>query len=103
MPLDKSRLGRCYELSGEYLAGHPGTELVHGSIQGMGHPRLDHAWVSGGDHVWEPILDLVFPTRTFTLAFNAKAHQVYKWDVAMEKMVDTGHYGPWDDQTDEDE
>ena len=52
----KARLGRCYELSGMLVLHNPGPgiTLVHGSIQGMGKPRIEHAWVELADgSVWD--------------------------------------------------
>lgn len=57
----KKRLGRCYELPGQIVLHNPDTSLVHGSIQGLGNPRLAHAWVDlPDDSVWEPATNQVW-------------------------------------------
>lgn len=50
----KARLGRCYELAGRFASHNEDAILVHGSIQGFGKPRLDHAWVEIDGGIWEP-------------------------------------------------
>ena len=92
----KERLGWCYKLAGERLWDLKTDRLVHGSIQGMGHPRIDHAWIVQKDGtVWEPVLDQVFDPQVFALAFHAEEHQSYSVQVAAEMMIETGTWGPW--------
>lgn len=93
------RLGRCYELAGRYVMENPTATLVHGSIQGMGNPRLDHAWAeTRGGNIYEPITDREWEPKVFDAVFNPKERATYGGHDSLVKMVDTGHFGPWDDK-----
>ena len=54
----QGNLGRCYELSAQKMLGLPdGSLLVHGTIQGEGHPPIGHGWVEAPNGlIWEPLL-----------------------------------------------
>ena len=94
----EGRLGRCYELSGRYVAyEEPSATLVHGTIQGMGHPALGHAWAEmpNGD-VWEPATNRLWPGPAFKGMFNPTVSRRYSHDEVMRHILDTEHWGPWD-------
>jgi uncharacterized protein YdaT len=92
-----NRLGRCYELSGKYTSDHAGSTLVHGSIQGFGHPRIGHAWVvtKSGD-IWEPATNQTYPEPVFDAIFHPQIDKTYSQSEALEQMVQHETYGPWD-------
>lgn len=94
----EERLGRCYELAGRYASQNPNSELVHGTIQGAGNPPLDHAWVNlpTGD-VYEPISDQEWDKVAFDAFFNPVEKVTYDHMNTLDKMIDTEHWGPWDD------
>lgn len=98
------RAGRCYELSAKYVSENHDAVLVHGSIQGNGYPRNPHAWVevegTDGMIVFDPVLDQHYPAWLYERLMNAKAYVRYTYDEAVRLMVDTGHYGSWDEQSD---
>ena len=99
----KDRLGRCYELAGKYVGMHPGSTLVHGSIQGFGNPRIGHAWVKlSNGSVWEPITNSVFPKEVFDSFFNAQELVSYSRSDVADKTEGFGHWGPWDEAADAD-
>jgi hypothetical protein len=97
----RKRLGRCYELSGRYLLDNPNTNLVHGSIQGMGQPRIKHAWVEtlGTDGrltgIFEPISNAIQHPGAYGLFFNAHVDKRYPQKEALAHMVKKRHFGPW--------
>lgn len=100
----RSRLGKCYELSGRYLMDHRGNaNLVHGSIEGLGNPRIKHAWVEvlGRDGkvtgIYEPITNAIQHPASFGAFFNAHVDRRYPAMVALAAMVKIGHFGPWDE------
>ena len=65
------RLGQCYPLSYRYATRRPGRTLVHGSIQGMGQPRIGHAWVRNPDGtVHEPATDEDWSADLFQAFFT---------------------------------
>lgn len=93
-------LGRCYELSGIRvgMSAKP-RRLVHGTIQGMDNPPIGHGWVIEPDgQVWEPATGQVWDAAVFEALFNPTVHVTYTPSEARRKMVDHGHYGPWEDQ-----
>jgi hypothetical protein len=91
------RLGRCYELSAKYVFDHEGCVLVHGSIQGFGRPRIDHAWVvlPDGD-VHDPVADTTWSAELHRQIFNAVETKRYAKIEAVVCMVRDEHYGPWE-------
>ena len=96
----RSRLGRCYELSGRYVMDHPESTLVHGSIQGMGNPRIGHAWAITKDgQVWEPATNQEYSPVVFNAVFNPHEDKRYPWSDALAKMTEHGTFGPWDEAT----
>lgn len=98
--LDPSRLGRCYELSGRYVS--QGTEsdmvLVHGSIEGLGNPRIGHAWVViPGIGIWEPATNNIWDPEVFQAFFAPVEHHAYTQEEVWTFTLQTEHWGPWDE------
>lgn len=93
------RLGRCYELAGQYIMENPSSSLVHGSIQGAGAPRIGHAWVVDADgEVFDGTMGEHFPNVAAYAAFtNAEEVISYTAREAMHLMASQGHFGPWHD------
>jgi len=93
----KQRLGRCYELAGELALQNSKTELIHGSIQGFGAPRLAHAWVVLPDEsIWEPTTNKVWEKSIFYGFFNAIVRKRYDQQAFLRMLVRHEHWGPWD-------
>jgi hypothetical protein len=93
---DSKRLGRCYELAGKFSMDNPQAILVHGSIEGMGMPRLKHAFCVTKEGVWEPITNEVWPLQSFISFFSPHIDYTYGQKQAMGAMVLSGHFGPWE-------
>lgn len=94
--LDKSRLGLCYQLAGRYAAHHDDAVLVHGSIQGRGKPRIDHAWVKLADgQIWEPVADVTLDPRVFDAVFNPIEDKTYTSEQVNLQTLRFQHWGPW--------
>jgi hypothetical protein len=91
------RLGRCYELAGEFaLMGDEGVILVHGSIQGFGNPRLKHAWVElPNGSVWEPASNKEWDRQVFDRVFNPQADNKYDQLSVAKYCTQHEHWGPW--------
>lgn len=99
MKFDKKRLGKCYQLAGNYVVGRSDSTLVHGTIQNFGHPPNPHAWVvfkDKKDGVWEPVTDRIWTPEGFTSFFNPVPLHSYPSREAAEKMLETGNFGPWE-------
>lgn len=94
--LDRERLGRCYELAGRYVLEHPDADaLVHGSIEGMGQPRIGHAWVEVVGGVWEPVTASVWSWTAFMAVFDPRMNDRWSNAAARDRMLRAGHFGPW--------
>ncbi len=93
----QDRLGRCYELAGKYVMRHHDCTLVHGSIQGFGHPRIGHAWVIFPSGAWYDVIsDTSLPEDVFKGYFNAQVDATYTFTEMASASVRSGHWGPWD-------
>lgn len=107
-PIREDYMQRCYEMSARrvtsgpaehpMLSGYPGSTLVHGTIQGFGEPPLDHAWViePGGQSMWEPATDTVYPKADFERLFSPKVEKTYSVEEARRAATTSHHWGPWD-------
>lgn len=95
----EDRLGRCYELAGQYVMSNPGSVLIHGSIQGYGNPRIGHAWVIDADgEVFDGTMGTHFEDEMeYEEYANAEGVVSYTHDRMRVEMVRTGHWGPWHD------
>lgn len=92
----EARLGHCYELAGQYTMGHPGTTVVHGSIQGFGNPRIDHAWVILENcTVLEPVSEQVYDPDAFEAVFDPLVSCTYDTASLCAQALRTRHWGPW--------
>lgn len=91
------RLGRCYELSGRYVMNNVDTNLVHGTIQGAGKPRISHAWVilSNGDR-FDPVTEISLPKDAFDRFYNSTEDVVYGQDEVFRMLAKNRHWGPWE-------
>ncbi len=97
--MDRSRLGRCYELAGRRVLQGEGT-LVHGTITNGATARIGHAWVIMEDgSVWEPISDQAMPMLVFVAFFHPEPILSYPREEALSLMARTAHFGPWHEDT----
>lgn len=115
----QDRLGRCFELSGKYVASNPSWDLVHAVITdkkfGTGG-TLTHAWCEKGDEAYDPVMEHRYPkTLTYSL-YGVVDYKVnpyekrmgtpetlkvtYTSSEAREHMIESGTYGPWDKRID---
>tara|TARA_Y100000034_G_C6802745_1_gene360203 strand:- start:199 stop:645 length:447 start_codon:yes stop_codon:yes gene_type:complete len=121
--------GDCYEAAGKYmmekcLIGDCNLTLVHGEVSGQGNLagiRYGHAWVeddgtvidkSNGRNLKMPKV-LYYSIGQIASADMSKwgqpgfGHDVftggnfhkYSWEDARKKILDYGHWGPWDLET----
>lgn len=90
------RLGHCYMLAGGKVTTSPGWVLVHGSIQGMGKPRIGHAWaITPSGEVWDGVLDQTFSSREHEMLFSPIEYGRWTFTEAAATSVRFGHWGPW--------
>jgi hypothetical protein len=109
----RARLGQCFRLSAQYVtsASHRDSDdtktvLVHGSIQGYGNPRIDHAWVEmtrghgreKEEFAYDAVLEKWMLKRDYYKLFSARAHKAQKYtqDQVFKNLLTHRHWGPWE-------
>ena len=111
--MDKSRLGKCYELAAKHIDDHRFTDgssdllLVHGKI---GPNRNPHAWLMWSSEerfpgidrtfhmewVWEPVGETILPREAFEKLYTAVIDCEYNSEEAYQMMCRHQTYGPWE-------
>lgn len=101
--------GNCYQAAADLLLflgikqSTDGYFLVHGEVTGQGKVagvRFGHAWVEDDQTVYDYSngRNIKMPKILYYAIGNIDERKVYKYtrDEAIDKMVKSGHYGPWD-------
>jgi hypothetical protein len=97
----KRRHGRCYELA--WLAfddmDDPGDwRLVHGIVNGpAGIARMEHAWLTDGVEVFDPVLNLFSTLKAYRNRHKAKVVATYDRKQMRDMTNRHKHFGPWDE------
>ena len=107
--------GDCYEAAGKFIMdkcgfGNPDDcqfILVHGEVMGQGPIAgipFGHAWVLDGSTVIDKSngRDLAMPMQVYYAVGQIdRIDNVieYPWEEARTKILDYGHWGPWDLET----
>ncbi len=93
----KDRLGKCYQLSWQYVTKNSSYKLVHGYITDRVKTgrTIDHAWVEKGNEVYDPVMDKRYPKQAYYGLFGVEAEKVYNSKEALDLGSKYGHYGPW--------
>lgn len=109
----KKKLGNCYESAVSFMLEHhlrgdaARYRLVHAEIVGQGPlegVRYGHAWVvdvvegvaidnSNGNSIRWPVA--VYESVARVAEAGNNKHE-YEWAAVREKLLEYGHYGPWD-------
>jgi len=96
-------LRRVTEINGEKFNGKP--YLVHAEVKGQGKIegiRFGHAWVEDDYFIYDFSngLNLIFPKVLYYSIGQVKekkpSYYKYSFDEAVEKMLETDKFGPWD-------
>jgi hypothetical protein len=107
----KNRGGDCYEAAGKYVMDHalfPGTDgsliLVHGEVTGQGDIagiQYGHAWVEKGGTVIDVSngRNIKLPKAVYYAIGNIGKTYKYTSEEMREKILESGHWGPWDLKT----
>jgi len=97
--INRSKIGKCYELSLQYILANPNWKLIHGYISNQQPPNqtIDHAWCINGDKIHDEIFEKDFHTDLYTALFAPKIVKKYKFNEMIEKMNEFETYGPWHD------
>jgi hypothetical protein len=94
-----SRVGKCYELAGRYVSGHPDSVLIHGKLINpfsKGMSEVEHAWVEEGDEIFDPVMDKRFPKNHYEKLFNVTVYHKYTYEQVLNMTLRHEHWGPWD-------
>jgi hypothetical protein len=101
----KNKGGDCFEAAGNFIVNNRHEKddliLVHGLVTGQGAIagiKFAHAWIEDGDLVIDKSngRDIKIPKMLYYALGNVKKTFRYTAEEAVEKMLDVGHYGPWD-------
>jgi len=92
----KVRLGDCYRSAGHYVMDHRTDEyrMVHGTVDLRG-VAISHAWVEFRDVVYEGVQGQFYAKSSYYRVMRAVPEQTYTAREAMDKMLETGVFGPW--------
>jgi hypothetical protein len=125
---EQSGLGDCYEAAGKYMMdnclGGCDLILIHGEVTGQGEIsgiKYGHAWVEDGNTVIDKsngrnvtMAKMMYyvlgkigqpdmsswgnPNAAGPVMTGGNVHK-YTWEQARAKILDHGHWGPWDLET----
>ena len=108
---NKNEGGDCYEVAGRYSMDNMSKKdrfLVHAQVVGQGSIKglkYGHAWIEDEDFVYEMSngRDLKIDKKLYYMlgVVDEKKPLFYRYTFkeAVDKMVTTGHFGPWDLKT----
>lgn len=99
----KERLGRCYELAAIYVIEETTdpykASVVHGTIQGAGHPPNPHAWVELYTHmgirIYDAVLERGFSKADWESFANPKEEVRYTYHQLLFNLLEFQNFGPW--------
>lgn len=96
----KQRVGKCYQLSANFVLEHRGFILIHGTLRSPFlatlNTEIDHAWCESVKVIYDPVLDRRFKRDDFDAIFQPVRLFRYEWRQVMNKLCDEENYGPWD-------
>jgi len=110
-----NNIGRCFELSGKFIMNNPEWKLIHAVITdrvfGTGS-SITHAWCEKDGIVYDPVLEEEFPAIAYYGLYGVVDYKYndyekknsipeslkiqYDYKEAIEIMLQTENYGPWD-------
>lgn len=99
--------GDCYCAAGRYIMDNgrdsPSIILVHGEVTGQGKIqgiKYGHAWIEEGDNCIDLSRgrNLVIPKVVYYALGRIEESKVHKYNYEQfqKKVLETGHWGPWD-------
>ena len=103
--------GDCYEAAGKYVVdqfvlGNDKLVLVHGTVIGTGGDvkgvGYGHAWVEDGETIFDKSngRNLELPKVLYYHVGQITETQRYSFKEAQKAILDTGHWGPWGEESD---
>jgi len=99
MVINQDKIGKCYELSLQFILSNHDYKLVHGTITNLYPPfqTIDHAWCIKDDIIRDAVHEKDFPIVVYNALFNAKVIKEYSFNEVIDMMNEFGTYGPWGD------
>ena len=94
----KTRLGKCYMLSWQYINLNGEREkdmkLVHGYLSANGK-TIDHAWIEVKNKVVDPVMDKTYPKDVYYSIYGIEPIKFYTYQEAIDNGMKYKVYGPW--------
>ena len=96
-------VGDCYPTAGRYVMDNHDSVLVHGTVTGQGPiegQRIGHAWCEVGGVVIDRSNgnDILMSRDRYYEIGEIIDPVKYTHEEAISMMVDTGHFGPWEEE-----
>ena len=103
--------GDCFEVAAKFMfdatmygTKNLGLRLVHGEVTGQGAidgVKFGHAWVEDGGTVIDKSngKDLRLPKSLYYALGDISKTIEYTYEEMRQKLLESGHYGPWDLKT----
>lgn len=91
--------GNCFKVAVDTLMSNPNGFLVHGVVTGQGAidgVQYCHAWVEIGDKVIDNTVPIIIDKHVYYAIGNIQITRRYSYKEALEQMLQTETYGPWD-------
>ena len=97
LKINPKNIGKCYELSLQFVLSHPDWNLIHGYITNKQPPfqMIDHSWCVKDDIVRDVVFEKDFPIVVHDALFSPKIIKEYTFDEVIDMMNKFGTYGPW--------
>jgi hypothetical protein len=69
--------------------------LVYGEANGPDGSRIGHAWLEGGDQVFDAVLNQIVPFGEYRARYGAAPLVRFTRVEAAQAAVERKHFGPW--------
>jgi hypothetical protein len=70
-------------------------QVVHGEVNGPDKSRIGHAWLEGGDQVFDAVLNQILPCGEYRLRYGAAPLVKFTRAEAAQAVLERKHFGPW--------
>ena len=95
----KSRIGKCYELSGKFQLDNNEWTLVHAMLNPQFGPfancLYDHAFVEHEALVFDPVFAEFYPKDEYYACYRTGEANRHDYMSSARMITSEGHWGPW--------
>lgn len=98
--MDKSRQGRCYELTWHHISDNMEGTLIHCTVYSFKlQRRIDHALIEtdSGDVIWEPVSDTYFVKKDLYEMYQVVEIKRYNYEEVCVQTLKHETFGPWEE------